>query len=409
MMEPSPARRRLIRAGAIAGTLLALLLLAGCGASSNDSSSSAAEGEAAAIPDGPIVIGAAVAESGDLAPYDEGPMRAVRVAIDDVNAKGGIAGHDVELVTADTASDPTKGPAAALDVIDKGAAVVIVTCDFDNGSPAAQTAASKNVLASSTCGGSDRFNPNVLGPLVFSMATRAGAEGENMAHWAYEQKGFKTAYLLRDTNIAYAQDMCGGMEKTFPTLDGTSIVGRGTFKGGDQRFTAQISQIRELDPDFVFLCSGTGEGTPFLKQLRGAGLDTPVLAGSAFDGNYWQAAVPKLSNFWFATYASINGDDPRPEVNELFKKMEEQDGKPPVTSFDVTGYALVQAFQKAVEKSNSLDGPALSEALESFKDEPLITGPQTFSDSTHISAARPMAIMAVENGKLEFVEIYPKD
>ncbi|ADB52795.1 ABC transporter substrate-binding protein [Conexibacter woesei] len=406
-MVDSPAGRH---AAAIACCLLAAVLaltLAACGSDSGDSGGSGSSGEGGAVPDGPIVIGAAVAESGDFAPYDEGPLRAVRAAISDVNAAGGVDGHRLELVVSDTTSDPAKGGESALDVISKGAKIVVLTCDFDNSSAAAQTAASKGVIAVSTCGGSDRFNPDVLGPLVFSMATRGVAEGENMAQWAYERMGWRRGFLVRDTNIAYAQDLCGGMDATFTRLGG-EIAGQATFKGGDQRFTAQISDVRKADPDFVFVCAGAGEGTPFMKQLRAAGIDTPILAGAAFDGTYWQNAVPGLSDVYFATYGSLLGDDPRPAVNRFFADLERRDGKKSVTSFDLTGYALVEAFKRGVEKAGSVDGEALSRAYESFRDERLITGPQTFTASEHISGLRPMAIMEVQGGRLQFVELYPE-
>ena len=388
---------------------VAALAAAGLSACGDDSDTSAGGDTGGGIPEGPIVIGNAIAMSGAVAPYDLGPADALKVAVDDINKDGGAAGHKLKLVYSDTTSVAEKGASAALDVIGEGAKVVVVTCDFDLGAPAAQAAVSKGVVAISTCGGSDRFNPNVLGPLVFTMGTRAYTEGEVLARWAYEQKGFRKAYLLRDTTLAYAQDLCKGVEENFPKQDGASIAGSGTFKEGDTRVTAQLSDIRRSGADFVVLCSGTGGGAPVLKQMRAAGIDTPVLGGAAFDGDYWLEAVPDLSNFWYSTYGSIFGDDPRPEVNRLFERMTELNGKRPDTSYSLTGYALGEAVKLAVEEANSVEGEALSAALETFDEEPLILGSTTFDSEWHITQFRPMAMIEVKDGTSSFLEIYPKE
>ena len=66
-----------------------------------------------------------------IAPYDEGPAKAMEVAIDEINAKGGLLGRQLKIIYADTKSDIAYGATAAQDVIDKGATMVVVTCDYD--------------------------------------------------------------------------------------------------------------------------------------------------------------------------------------------------------------------------------------------------------------------------------------
>ena len=94
-------------------------------------------GSAAAQAEDPVVIGAAIAQSGGVAPYDEGPAGGMEIAIDEINAKGGLLGHPLKVVYADTKSDIAYGATAAQQVIDEGAKMVVVTCDYDFGSAAA--------------------------------------------------------------------------------------------------------------------------------------------------------------------------------------------------------------------------------------------------------------------------------
>lgn len=392
-----------------AALLVALALLAAACGSSDDAGSGTGTQSASGsgLPDGPIVIGSATARSGPFAPYDTGPATGLEVAVDDINRAGGVLGRRLEIVYADTESDPARGAAAALEVIDEGASVVVVSCDFDLGSPAASAAVAKGVLASSTCGASTRFNPDVLGPLVFTMSTGTPAEGEIMARWAAEVKGFRTAYVLEDPGFAYNKDLCEGFESAFPE-NGGEIVGSDTFKSTDTKISAQIGRISATKPDFVFLCALTPAGPTALKQLRAAGIDTPVLSGAAMDGSYWIRSVPNLSDFYFDTYGSIFGDDPRPEVNAFVEQEEAKTGSMPATSFDMTGYALGQALARAIEQARSLDGEALSQALETFDGEELITGPTTFTATSHLNGVRPMAIIEVQDGRFRFLQMYPE-
>ena len=80
---------------------------------------------------------------GPIAPYDEGPYKAMEVAVDEINAKGGVLGRPLKIVYADTKSDISYGATAAQQVIDQGAVMVVVTCDYDYGSAAANVANSQ--------------------------------------------------------------------------------------------------------------------------------------------------------------------------------------------------------------------------------------------------------------------------
>ncbi len=103
----------------------------------------------------------------------------MEIAIDEINAKGGLLGHPLKIVYADTKSDIAYGATAAQQVIDDGAKMVVVTCDYDYGSAAASVADGANLIAFSTCAGDPKFGPSGIGPNAFTMAT--GAPGQAVA------------------------------------------------------------------------------------------------------------------------------------------------------------------------------------------------------------------------------------
>ena len=93
-----------------------------------------------------VVVGGAVALSGFVAPYDD-PHKGAILAIEDINAKGGLLGKQIKWVAADTKSEQAQGANAAIEVLEQGAELVVVTCDFDFGSPAAITAQSRGKIS----------------------------------------------------------------------------------------------------------------------------------------------------------------------------------------------------------------------------------------------------------------------
>src|SRR5690348_13919100 len=87
-----------------------------------------------------IVVGFATAESGFMQAYDKPAQDAAMIRIDEINKAGGLLGRQIKVVNADTKTDRAEGAKAGLEVLDKGAELVIVSCDYDFGAPAALAA-----------------------------------------------------------------------------------------------------------------------------------------------------------------------------------------------------------------------------------------------------------------------------
>jgi branched-chain amino acid transport system substrate-binding protein len=336
-----------------------------------------------------------------MAPFDGPAKVAADFAIEDINKAGGAAGRKFQTVTANTKSKAELSGDAATQVLNDGADIVITSCDFDQGSPAAVVAGKGGVLAYSTCAASTAFGPTGIGPLAFTEATAAPAEGASMAEWAYGGKGMRKAYVLLDNTIEFDKQSAYGFATRFKELGGQ--VQQDTFKQGDESIASQINKIKSAKPDAIYLASYMPGEASALKQLRAAGIDVPILADEDIDGDYWKGGVKKLDDVYFATYASIYGDDPDKTVNELVDRYKTKVGKIPDTSAFLTGYAMVQAIQKAVAgASGSTKGADLQAQLEQFKDEQLLL-PTTFNQQYHISLVRTLALMQIKDGKTSYM------
>lgn len=355
----------------------------------------------------PIVIGAAIAQTGFIAAYDADPAKAAEMAVKDINEAGGVLGRPLKLIYADTKSEIPQGAVAAMEVLDQGADIMIVTGDFDFGGTAARTANSQGKVAIAPFAADPKFGVEGIGPYAFSFSTASDTVGTVLAEFA-TAKGWKTAYALTQTTIQYDMSVSAAFQARFKEQNGdATLVGVDTFTMDDASIATHITRIKALNPqpDVLLLSTLTPSGPGALRQLRAAGLTMPILSGEDMDGDYWLESVPDLSNFYFAAMGSIFGDDPRPDVKKFIDDFTALHGNHPSTAHTLTGYSVIQAIKVAAERAGSIESDAIKAEFEKFKDEPLLVGPTSFDEKTHINFTRPMVIMQVQGGKHSVVEL----
>lgn len=354
--------------------------------------------------DDPIVIGVAKSSTGFLSPYDMAGFLGIKFAIEDINEAGGLLGRQLTYEFRDTKTDRGQAVIAAQQLVDDGADVLSVSYDFDFGGPSASVAQESGIIALGSAG-SPRFGKQGVGPNAFNFATMTPAECGGLAEWSRESKGWETVYFLVDNYLDYTKTCAQYFESRWTDLGG-EVAGRDTFLLTDASVATQVSRIRSLEnePDVLMVPScNPGLGVA-LRQIRAAGIDTPVVTGVCGDGDYWLESVPGLENFFNVAYVSTYLDDPRQEVNDLVRRQIEADPDITQRAFTIIGYSEVQAFAEAVRKAGTLEAEAVREAFESFDDVPLMVGPTSFSSEWHGDMTRPIAIVEVKDGKHQFVE-----
>ena len=354
----------------------------------------------------PILIGFAVAQTGWLVPFDAG-YKAAEIAIDEINAKGGLLGRKLATAFCDTKSDREQGAKCGQELVEKGADFIVVTCDYDFGGPAALSAARGGKISWALCAEDPKMGVQGIGPLAFSGAEAAQLQGSGIAEWGVAKKGWKTGYILIDSSIEYDKSVCYGFDLGFKATGG-KIVGQDSFKNDDPSIATQITRLRAVNPapDVIEICSYPPGGASAVRQIRAAGVTTPIASDNAMDGTYWLNAVPDLSDFYFASLGSIVGGDPRPGINELRDKYIAKYKDPPAFSGAYMGYSMMQLYAAAVEKAKTTEPKAVVAAFETFQDQPTVEGPFTFSHDLHIQKKMQFTIMGITNGKLGALEIW---
>ncbi len=348
-----------------------------------------------------IIVGFATAETGFMQAYDKPAQDAAMIRIAEINEAGGLLGKQIEVVNADTKTDRAEGAKAGLAVIDQGADLVVVSCDYDFGAPAALAAESNGLISFFLCAESVKAGIQGVGPNSFSASVLAAVQGATMAEWAYNKKDARTFYRLLDTWTEYNKGICDGFDWMLPQLADAKLVGEDTFLNEDASIAAQITRIKSLpeEPDAIMLCTMMPGAVSAIKQLRAAGINSMILNGSGVDGSYWLSAVPDLSNFFVPVQGSIYGDDPNPAVNEFNAKYTKVTGAPPATQYTYPGYVMIDVWAKAVERAGTTETSAVVAELEKMVDEPTLFGPRTFTSELHHQNRARYLIVETNNGK----------
>ena len=224
------------RCAALLIATVSMLGLAACGGDdSTDSTTSAASGD-------PITVGFVVGKTGVLESYDVPAQTMAQLAIDDINAEGGIDGRPIETVEADMKSKPELAGNAATQVISDGADMLLLPCDFDLGSPAAlvaQEAGQDRRSRSAQRRPRSGRRESAISPTRWD--SPASAEGAAAAEWAYKDQKWTSTYVLLDDTLDQNKQGTDAFKERFEGLGG-EIVGEDTFKQEDQSIDAQVSR-----------------------------------------------------------------------------------------------------------------------------------------------------------------------
>lgn len=358
-----------------------------------------------AIDEGPIVIGAAIDLTGNMAPFDGPALASAQIAIDKINAAGGVLGRQLELKYIDTKLDPAATKAAAVDLLtNQNADILWTTCDVDYATPAIQEGLAAGVLTVAPCIGTDQMGPlrfGEEGKLAFSFGNLAQDEGAVLAEYAIEQ-GFQTAIVIPDHLLVYFENVCSAFTARFTELGGEVISEEG-FASFDQSVNNLPTIVSGAGAaDVIALCTFPPDITAAVKGIRDAGIATPIYSPWSGDGTFW---IPEgLSDFTFSTFASVFGDDPSAEVNDLIAAMTDA-GSPPGTGGFITGAAMIEAIAAAITEAGSTDGATLAAVFESFSGLETTSGKISFSADMHTVFGREYRIMTFRDGVPTFQKL----
>jgi branched-chain amino acid transport system substrate-binding protein len=233
------------------------------------------------------------------------------------------------------------------------------------------------------------------GALAFSFGNVAQDEGSAMAQYAWG-RGWRTASLATDTVIVYFKNVVQAFKARWLQLGG-KIADEETYQDptfGGNNVQNAVSRLNNAKADVIVTSTAGAYGAlaPMVTGLRTLGNNTPILNSWAGDGTYWLPKSPKVTNYYFVTYASSFGNDPNAAINKLAKQVKA------ATGGFVTGPAAIDGVVTAIKRAGgSTNGAKLAAQMVKFKKVPTLSGLVSFSPQLHSVFGRQYRVMEINN------------
>ncbi len=354
----------------------------------------------------PIVIGAAVDLTSFMSPFDSAALRAAQIRAEEINRRGGVNGRRLQIRVCNTQLKADVGKACAARLLSQGAIAMLVTCDVEFATPATQETIRARRLAVASCIGTDEMGPKRFGSrgrLAFSFGNAAQDEGAAMAEYAYKRKRWRRAIVVTDRSLVYFRDVTAAFKARFRALGGR-VVRDESFTQGQNQIPGLVNRLRSTSGAQVIVTSTTfGDWPQLVRGLRSLRVNTPILNSWAGDGTNWYPSNPRVTNYWYVTFASIFGDDPSRAVRRIFNRMV-REGRRPATGSFVTGAAAIDAIVTAIKRAKgSTSGSALARQFERYRGLPTISGKVTFTRRLHTVTGRTYRVINVQNNRGRYV------
>lgn len=367
-------------------------MVAGCGGGTDKSGSKDAAKET-------IKVGINVELSGGVASYGTNARDGAMLAIEQINAKGGVLGKKIDPIQKDCKSvaDEAMNVSAALagdkivaqiGPLTSGDVAGSTPIMMDNKIPLiAPAATAANVTVDDKTGKTRDY--------IFRVCFIDPFQGTLMAQFAGKELGVKTAAIYKDTSSDYAKGLAEYFKKTFEANGGT-IVSEEGFVKDDRDFKATLTKIRGKNPEFIYVPGYYQEVAPLIKQARELGIKAPMGGGDGWDSpDMVSVGGPEaLNNTFFTNHYSSQDKDPK--VVEFVKTYKAKYNKDP-DAFAALGYDSIQLLVQAIKDAGAADPVKIKDALAKIKDFEGITGKMSI-DKQH-NPVKAGVIIEFKDGK----------
>jgi branched-chain amino acid transport system substrate-binding protein len=383
--------------------LAALVLAAACSQKKEAPPAAAAPAPAApaAVTGDTILIGHVASMTGEQATFGESTDNAIKLAISEANAKGGVKGKKLALKTYDDQGKPEEAAIAATRLIQQDKVLVLLGEVASSRSLAIAPIADANKVPQIS---PTSTNPRVTKdgdktrPYVFRVCFIDPFQGTVMAKFARENLKLTKVAILRDVGNDYSVGLADFFKKKFEELGGT-VVSDQSFKAGDQDFKAQLTAIKSKKPQMIYIPAYYGDVALAGRQAKELGIKVPMAGGDGWDSSkLYEIAQGALDGGFFSNH--YTDENPDPKVQGFVKKYKETYGSVP-DALAALGYDAALVAIDAISRSKELTGPSVRDAIEATKDFPGVAGVITL-DADH-NAVKSAVVIGIVKNKAKYV------
>jgi len=374
--------------GSFLATLVASLFLTGCDKPASTPGAAT----------GPIKVGEFASMTGSEATFGQSSHEGTLLAVDHLNAAGGVLGRKIELLMEDDQSQAGQPATVVRKLIARDGVVAVL----------GEVASSRSLEAAPICQQNQipmispsSTNPKVtaVGDYIFRVCFIDPFQGTVMANFARHTLHLKKVAVLTDMKSDYSLGLAKFFKEGF-IADGGAIVAEQNYSSGDKDFSAQLTALKAVNPDGIFVPGYYTEVGLIALQARQLGLNVPLLGGDGWESS---SLIPiggvSLEGSYFSTHYSP--EDTSAAVQDFVKAFRAKYNETP-NAMAALGYDSAMILADAMKRAGTTDGAKVRDALAATKDFQGVTGKITMDADRN--ASKPAVILVIRDGQFKYVE-----
>jgi branched-chain amino acid transport system substrate-binding protein len=339
----------------------------------------------------PIKIGFHVPLTGFAAADGKSALNGAELAVDEINASGGVNGRKLELVVLDDQAKADQAVPLANKYIGDGIKIVV------SGSYSGPTRAAAGVFQNAKIPyiSSYAIHPDITraGNYVFRTSFMGEVQGRAAAYFVGDIMKKKNVTLIT-LNNDFGQSLSAGFKEVAPKY-GVKVISEYTYAMGDRQFGSIVASVKRDNPDMIYVSGYFFNGGPLVAQLRAGGITTPILGTEGFDThNFIKIAGPASEGVMITT--SLDRDSKSPAMRKFIDDYEKKFNTPADMVAASTNTAIHVAAA-ALAKAGPDDSTKIRDAIAGTKDFQVATGKISFNDLGEIYKAAQ--IQVIKDGK----------
>lgn len=345
-----------------------------------------------------ILVGHYASMTGKEATFGQSTDNGLRLAIDEINAAGGINGKKIEIITYDTKGESAEAGKAVTRLITQDKVVAVI----------GEVASGLSIAGGAVC---QQYQVPMISPsstnprvtmgrdFVFRVCFIDPFQGFVVAKFARENLKAASAAILYDQSAPYSKGLRDEFKKNFEKMGG-KVVADQAYNAGDQDFSAQLATIRSGSPDVIFVPGYYTEAGNIAIQARKLGITVPLLGGDGWDSEQLaKIGGEAIEGCYYSNHYAP--DQPSDEVKTFVEKYKKAFNGQTPDGLAALGYDAGLILADALKRAKSLSGKDLRDAIAATKDFKAVTG--TIGIDSNRNATKAAVVVQMKGGKPQFV------